>query len=401
MSGDAEVMDWARDWDHTNPEWVNDPYPIFDELRDRCPVAHTNRFNNGVWLPLSFKGVEQVLKDATTFSSDHDGIQKEGYGRPRLPPIHTDPPDHREFRRILLPEFTPSAAANLRDWTRSYCDGLASELEGRSRCDASVDFAQHVPVAVMARILGVPIEDGGKFRSWIKQVIELGPNDPTISNRAFGELADYMSQVLDVVPPAVSAVVDRIRDGAQGGSPLDRDEQVRMLMLLVIAGVDTVWNTLGAALWHLSTHPSDRERLVQAPDLIPDAVEEFLRLYAPVSVPRRALADAEVEGQAIATGDMLLVCVPAANRDSQAFEDANQFKVDRSPNRHLAFGLGIHRCLGSNLARMELQVALEAWLAAIPNFSLEPAAEVSWSGGVVRGPKSVPLLIGMAGEGGM
>ncbi|MEO6628715.1 MAG: cytochrome P450, partial [Aquihabitans sp.] len=165
------------------------------------------------------------------------------------------------------------------------------------------------------------------------------------------------------------------------------------IALLLIAGIDTTWSAIGASLWHLAHHPEDRRRLIAEPELVPFAVEEFLRFYAPVTMARIAATDTEIGGCPVAERDWVLLSFPAANRDPEAFERADEFVIDRQRNRHLAFGLGIHRCLGSNLARMELRVAIEEWLKRVPDFELADPEAVRWSTGQVRGPRTLPLRI--------
>jgi cytochrome P450 len=165
-----------------------------------------------------------------------------------------------------------------------------------------------------------------------------------------------------------------------------------MAMLTMIAGIDTTWSAIGSSLWHLATHDADRERLVAEPALMDTAVEELLRAYAPVTMARLVTEDVDVGGCPMKKGDKLLLNFPAANRDPAAFERAGEVLLDRQHNRHIAFGSGIHRCAGSNLARMELRVALEEWLARVPVFHLAEGSEVLWAGGQVRGPRRVDVV---------
>ena len=160
--------------------------------------------------------------------------------------------------------------------------------------------------------------------------------------------------------------------------------------LMLIAGIDTTWSSIGSALWHLATHPEDRKRLVDEPELIPTAVEEFLRAYSPVSMARIAKEDTTLGDREVKKGDRVILSFPAANRDPEAFENPEEVIIDRERNRHVAFGSGIHRCAGSNLARMEMQVAIEEMLRMIPEFELEDGGEVTWAGGQVRGPRNIP-----------
>ncbi|MGA2292519.1 cytochrome P450, partial [Bradyrhizobium sp.] len=164
--------------------------------------------------------------------------------------------------------------------------------------------------------------------------------------------------------------------------------------LILIAGIDTTWSAIGASLWHLAQTPSDRARLIAEPALMPTAVEELLRAYSPVTMAREVMKETVVSGCPIKPGNMVLLSFPAANRDPAAFPDAGKVVIDRKENRHAAFGLGIHRCVGSNLARMEMTVAIEQWLKRIPDFRLDPAGRVTWSEGTVRGPRQLPMLFG-------
>jgi cytochrome P450 len=165
-----------------------------------------------------------------------------------------------------------------------------------------------------------------------------------------------------------------------------------MAMLTLIAGIDTTWSAIGSSLWHLATHDDDLARLVAEPALMSTAVEELLRAYAPVTMARVVTKDTDVAGCPMREGDKVLMSFPAANRDPSVFDRADEVVLDRAANRHVAFGSGIHRCAGSNLARMELRVALEAWIDRIPSFRLEAGRPVTWAGGQVRGPRALPVV---------
>ena len=162
------------------------------------------------------------------------------------------------------------------------------------------------------------------------------------------------------------------------------------MALLLIAGIDTTWSAIGASLWHLASTPGDRERLVAEPELLPTAIEEFLRAYAPVTMARLVKRGHRLHGCPMKADDWVLLSFPAANRDPARSTGADEVIIDREVNRHAAFGLGIHRCVGSHLARMELRVALEVWLERIPSFTLADPAAVTWSTGQVRGPRNAP-----------
>ena len=393
------VEDWATDWDHHHPAWVEDPYRIWSELRASCPMAHTGRFNEGVWLPLGFEDISAIAHDTERFSNAHDGLTAGGTSpRVPMPPISTDPPHHAPIRRAILPFFAPRRMELWAPDIERHCHQLAAAIAERGEGDAAVDFAQHIPVGAIATILGVDPADGDRFRRWIRQFSELGDLDPSLRLAATEEISAYLLNEIaarraepgdDLISHLTTAEID--------GDLLDDDLIRRICVLQLLAGIDTTWSAIGASLWHLATHPDDRRRLRDEPDLIPTAVEEFLRAYAPVSVVRRVNEPATVNGVEVQPGDSMLLNFPAACRDPEAFERPDDVLIDRERNRHLAFGVGIHRCLGSNLARLELELALRAWVTHIPEFELRPGAEVTWADGQIRGPRTIPIIVDQAG----
>jgi cytochrome P450 len=392
------VSDWATDFDHTADEWAADPYPIIDDLRRRCPVAHTDRYG-GAWLPTRHEDVAAVAYDTDRFTSRSIVM---GNFRPPpeiapiggAPPISSDPPFHHGARRLLLPAFAPQVIARLEPGARAYCDELVDALDGRDVVDAAAEYAQHIPVRVIADMLGFPQEDADLFRGFVHDVLE-GVNDPVESRFAnmqglFGYLTE---QINDHVANPRDDLTTFLIDAELDGRKLDASHVIGTLVLLLLAGIDTTWSAIGASLWHLAKTPSDRERLVADPELVPTAMEELLRAYAPVTMARLVKEDMDWNGCPMKADDWILLSFPAANRDPEVFEDADRVVIDREVNRHAAFGLGIHRCLGSHLARLELRVALEAWLARFPRFSLADPAGVTWSPGQVRGPRRLPIAI--------
>jgi cytochrome P450 len=395
----APVEDFATDFDHLDPVWAADPYPILDDLRERCPIAHTERYGGG-WLPTRHEDVAAVAYDTDHFSSR---MVVMGNHRPPFelapqgvaPPISSDPPFHHDARRLLLPAFAPRAIEKLEPFTREFCHELLSELEGKSVIDAAVDYAQHVPVRVIAHMLGFPHEDADRFREFVKNVLE-GVNAP-IEER-FGDiqaLFGYLDeQVADHQANPRDDLTTFLLNAKMGDEPLNEDHVTGTMGLLLIAGIDTTWSAIGASIWHLAGNPEHRAQLVADPDLLPTAMEEFLRAYAPVTMARLVKDDMDWHGCPMKRDDWVLLSFPSANRDPEAFEQADEVVIDREVNRHAAFGLGIHRCIGSHLARMEVRVALEVWLEHFPDFSLADPSAVTWSAGQVRGPRAVPVAIG-------
>jgi cytochrome P450 len=402
MSQHPRVNDWATDFDHTDPEWVADPYPIWNELRSRCPVAHSDRYG-GTWLPVRHEDVAAIAYDTENYTSRSVVVSEVRPGPDDLPapiglapPITSDPPFHALARRMLLPAFSPQRIATLEPFTRELCVELLDALDGRRDVDAAVEYAQHIPLRVIVRMLGFPQEDADIFRRFIKMVLE-DVDMPAEERQALaeqGEMEAYMNaRIAEHQEEPRDDLTSFLLDAELDGNKLDPDHVRGTMVLLMIAGIDTTWSAIGASLWHLAKTPSDRRRLASEPDLMPFAVEELLRAYAPVTMARLVAKDHDFRGCPMKEGDWLLLPFPAANRDPEVFPDADAVVIDRIENRHAAFGLGIHRCIGSNLARMELQVALEEWMKRHPDFELADPAGVSWSAGQVRGPRTLPVRI--------
>ncbi|HEY2656955.1 MAG TPA: cytochrome P450 [Solirubrobacteraceae bacterium] len=393
------VADWTTDFSHLEPEWSADPYPIQDDLRQRCPIAHTERFGGG-WLPTRYEDVAAIAYDTEHFSSR--AIIMSNF-RPPLelapiggsPPISSDPPFHHDARKLLLPAFTKTSVGKQESATRAFCHSLIDALAGQAVVDAARDYAQHIPMRVIADMLGFPPADGPQFRQFVENTLE-GVNLPPEERIArMGALFDYLlAQVHDHLDNPREDLTTYLINAELYGHKLEPSHVVGTMALLLIAGIDTTWSAIGASLWHLAKTPEDRRRLVANPGLLATAMEEFLRAYAPVTMARLVKEDMNWRGVDMRADDWVLLSFPAANRDAAQFDRAGEVLVDREVNRHAAFGLGIHRCVGSHLARMELRVALEVWLERIPEFSLADPTAVEWSAGQIRGPRALPLHIG-------
>jgi cytochrome P450 len=395
MSNRPPAADWSTDFDHLDPRWTEDPYPIWDELRQSCPIAHTNRFM-GAYFPSRYEDVRAIAYDTEHFSSRRVVVRETRQKLPPAPPITADPPAHRSAKQVLLPAFTPEMIGRHEPRTRDICRELLGRIGGKPRCDGAVEYAQEIPARVIAHMLGVPETDADQFRKWIKEILEIGITDIAVLLRAQDEMIAYFAEKIaarrasprdDLIGYLINA---RIEDRELS------DEHINgTLRLLMIAGIDTTWSAIGSCLWHLAQHAQDCRRLAAEPDLMGSAVEEFLRAYAPVTMAREVVKETQISGCTFKPGHMVLLSFPAANRDPAMFPDADRVVIDRTQNRHAAFGLGIHRCIGSNLARMEIKVALTEWLARFPEFRLDPDAPVRWSVGTVRGPRQLPLLLGV------
>ena len=393
------VTDWVHDFDHTDPRWTENPYPIWDELRAASPVVHTKRFQ-GCYLPTSFEAVKQIAHDTEHFSSRRVVVRDE---RPELqrnaaPPITSDPPEHKPAKQLLLPPFTPDAMKKLEPRVRAICNELIDEFIAEGGCDAAARYTKHIPTRTICHMLGIPETDGELFVRWIHMIHELGIKNEAMLQQAVQEMTTYFKGHIEARKqrPSDDLISSMMNAKDKNGQPLEDAHVLGSLRLLLIAGIDTTWSAIGASLWHLARTPADRERLVREPELMPMAVEELLRAYSPVTMAREVIKETTIAGCPMKPGNMVLLSFPAANRDPAVFADADKVVIDRKNNPHAAFGLGIHRCVGSNLARMEMTVALQEWLKRIPDFRLDPAGRVAWSEGTVRGPRRLPILFGKA-----
>ncbi|MGY8661842.1 cytochrome P450 [Bradyrhizobium sp. UFLA05-109] len=393
------VTDWLHDFDHTDPRWTEDPFPIWDQMRAASPVVHTERFL-GCYLPTTYEAVRQIANDSESFSSRRIIVRDE---RPEVaknaaPPITSDPPDHKPAKQLLLPPFTPDAMKKLEPRVRAICNELIDEFIADGKVDAAASYTKHIPVRAIAHMLGIPESDGDLFIKWIHMILELSIKNEMMLKQAADEMTNYFAGHVEArkAKPGDDLISYLLNARDKNGQPLEDSHIYGSLRLLLIAGIDTTWSAIGSSLWHLAKTPADRERLIAEPELIPIAVEELLRAYSPVTMAREVIKETTISGCPVKPGNMVLLSFPAANRDPKMFPDADKVVLDRRENRHAAFGLGIHRCVGSNLARMEMQVAIEEWLKRIPDFRLDPEGIVTWSQGTVRGPRQLPFLLGKA-----
>jgi cytochrome P450 len=389
--------DWTTDYDIFDEQFVRDPYPTMSEIREsKCPIAHTERWG-GSWMPTRYEDVVAVAQEHDLFSSrmilvtpPPPGVMEGPYAGIAAPPISSDLPEHHWHRRTILPTFAPQSVAKYEQVTRSLCESLIDGFITDGVADAAADYAQRIPVRVIATMLGVPLEMSEEFTSWVRGVLEIGLTNPEVRMENRNNILGFFSAQLadrranpredDLITELMNTVID--------GEPVPDHYVIGVCNLLLVAGIDTTWSAIGSSLWHLAQRPDHRRQLRDNPDIWPMAVEELLRAYSPVTMARVVNHDIEFQGCPMNAGDRVLLPFPAANRDPRQFEHPDEVILDREHNRHVAFGAGIHRCAGSNLARLELRVALQTWMSRIPEFELVDPESVTWAGGQVRGPRS-------------
>ena len=398
------VSDWVTDYDIFDPQYVKNPFLIWNELREKCPVAHSERWGSS-WMPTRYEDLFNIARDVQHFSSRNVLVAPAGPPPPEAgaeataafqvgaPPITSDPPVHTWARRLLLPPFSAKAIERWEPETRELCRSLIAGFISNGHADAAVDYAQQIPPRVIASMLGISKDMASTFTDWVRGFLEFGLTNADLRGEAARAILGFLQERIeerreqpgdDLISYLLKSQVD--------GRPVPEPHVLGTCFLLLVAGIDTTWSSIGSALWHLAQHPEDRARLVSEPGLVPVAVEELLRAYSPVTMARVVAEDVEYAGCRMSAGDRVLMSFPAANRDPGKFPDADKVIIDRAENPHIAFGVGIHRCAGSNLARMEMRVSIEEWLARIPEFRLEDPDAVTWAGGQVRGPRSIPVV---------
>jgi hypothetical protein len=402
------IEDWATDYDIFSPDYIKDPFPVWDELRGECPVAHTERWG-GSWMPTKYADLFKIAQDFQHFSSrdvlvaptgpDPDAQPPEGIPQELenynagAPPITSDPPVHTWARRLLLPPFSATSIAKWEPETRELCRSLIDGFIENGRADAAAGYAQQIPPRVIASMLGIPKEEADTFTSWVRNFLELGLTNAELRGESGTQMFLYLwNKIQEHKENPKDDLITYLLNAEVDGQPVPEQHILGTCFLILVAGIDTTWSSIGSAFWHLAQNPQDCQRLIDEPELINTAVEELLRAYSPVTMARIVAEDYQYDGCPMKEGERLLMNFPAANRDPEKFKDADKVIIDRKENPHIAFGVGIHRCAGSNLARMEMRVAIQEWLARRPRFHLEEPDAVTWAGGQVRGPRSMMVV---------
>jgi cytochrome P450 len=408
----AEVKDWKTDYDIFAKEYIKNPFPIWDDLRkDECPVAHTERWG-GSWMPTRYEDLFAIAQDIKHFSSRDVLVAPTGPGPDGVdpwedqevpealkdydagaPPITSDPPIHTWARKLLLPPFSIKSISKWEQETRDYCASLVEGFADKGRCDGAVDYAQQIPPRVIASMLGIPKDMAPTFTEWVRGFLELGLTNADIRGEAARNIFGFLwERIQEHKENPQDDLISYLLNAEVEGAPVPEPHVLGTTFLILLAGIDTTWSSIGSAFWHLAQHPEDRARLIAEPELMPIAIEELLRAYSPVTMARRVTESYEYKGCPMAEDDRVLMNFPAANRDPAKFKDPDKVIIDRKENPHIAFGVGIHRCAGSNLARMEMRVSIEEFLKRIPDFRLEDPDAVTWAGGQVRGPSTKGLV---------
>lgn len=368
QTGQTPTTDFLLD----EPDVAKNPGPFFDELRSKCPVTKTGA-HGGFWIVSRYADVHEAAMSTEVFSSA-SGVTIPPIPKPPVPCLEQDEPDHRIYRRPMQGWFSVGRMAQLEDNVRDIVTRLLDPVIDDGRCDIGTVLAEPLPPVVIGLMLGLPESDWRWFRERSEAFLGLGAEgDKAGAEAAVVDLFGYLAGQLeerrsvpkdDLLSDILAIEVD--------GAPISMEGAMSLAFLILAAGHETTVGGLGGMLYHVAKDADIRDRLLADPSLVPSAVEEALRLETPLmGLGRMLVKDTTLAGVAMPAAERVMLMFGAANRDASVFDDPGQFKVDRTNNRHLAFGVGIHRCVGAPLARLEMRVVLEEVLRRMPGIRLE------------------------------
>lgn len=387
----------------SDPAFVADPHErILDLVRHAPPVFWTPR-NGGHWMFLSHAANFKAARDTESFSSQFVTEAQLQAIQARMPPgtahiphavpINLDPPDHARYRAPLQKAFSPTAMLALKEDIRTLANQLIDQIRDRGRCDFMVDIAEPLPVRVFLKMLGLPLERMEEYRALVREHLSDPEPDPIkIMQKLLRITAMMRPTILERREKPQSDLISLLWQSQIDGRATTLDDMENYGVVLFIAGLDTVMNGMGFGMRHLAQDLALQRELRANPRMIPEAAEELLRRYTFTVPPRRIARDVVFEGLQMKTGERVMLFLPAADLDPEEFEGCDRFDLKREKKAHIAFNAGPHRCLGSHLARVELQTLYEQMLARLPEFRLDPQRAPRFHGGHVIGVDSLHLL---------
>jgi cytochrome P450 len=372
-------------FDHWSSKMAYSPYDIWARMRNECPVAHTDA-HDGFFVLTRYADVFAAALATGTFSSDGDGL---GVAIPPqelrpLYPIDLDPPDHTKYRHMLNPFFSMRTVATMEDSIRELARELISAFPVSGVFDVAAAFTLPLPRRVGFRMLSFPEDRTAEVSQLVEAVMSnVAERQGAAAPRLFEVLSTILAERRS--QPRRDDLLDTVVFGEIDGVPVDEKQSFSMLVLLLMGGLATTSAALGMMIEWLADHPEDVKRLRDHPELHNLAVDEFVRYSSPVAhIGRTAMADTEIEGCPVPRGSRLLLSFGSANRDDRVFPRADEVLVDRHPNKHVGFGIGPHRCIGSHLAKLQIKVALQELLAIMPPFRVHDHGQTHWVGSESR-----------------
>ena len=352
------------EWDLHDPAFATDPYPLYRDVRQACPVLHNERYG-GFWLLTRYRDVREAALDWRRFTSSVAGVTAipiiTRRTEPQLP-IELDPPHHARYRSLVAPVFSNRRLDDMRPVVQAIAAGLLDDLLARGEGELVGDYAVPLTVRTLAAFTGLPTEDGDRWVGWIRRMFDVrDPEDAQAATAEFGAYIDALIAARRAAPR--DDFIGLLMASEVEGQRLTDEEIHAFLTLTFGAGFETTADAISAMLYLLAEHSEQGERLKAEPSLIPAAVEEYLRFVSPIQIfGRNATEDVRLHGHTIPEGAVVALGFGAANRDPDAFPDPDACVLDRSPNRYLAFGWGPHYCLGAPVAKLEMAVTLEAFV---------------------------------------
>ena len=386
--------DMFNDFDIDDPRFGDNLFPILDAMLEKCPVVRSN-VGTGYWMVSRNADIRRIGQDWRTFSSAKGYQPNRPAGLPYLLPEESDPPKHTAWRDVLNPHLSPNAVANYDVQIRKDANTLIDAFIDRGECEFIGEFAAKLPGwAFFKNVLGVPVDD-------LDMLVD-GVNNGTFAPREeraghFAKVFEYLGKYLAIRrdQPPRGDMVDTIVKGVEyePGVPCPWEDRVSILVDLTFGGIATTTYVMGGSIHYLATNPAAREALIDNPDLMERAVEEFVRVFPPVvALGRTCTRDVDVAGTQMKAGDFVLLNYAASSRDPRVVQDPTKIDITRESVLHSAFGVGVHRCIGSNLARLELKASFEEWLKRIPNFALKGGMQPTYETGILRVMKQLPLV---------
>jgi cytochrome P450 len=386
--------DIFRDFNYDDPDFNHHFTETLEAQLKHCPVARSN-VGTGYWWVTRNEDVRRVGQDWRAFSNAKGYQPNRPEGLPLLYPEESDPPRHTAWRTVLNPHLSPGVVAGYEEPIRQDVNTLIDRFIDRGACEFISEFGALLPGwAFFKNVLGVPVDD----LAMLVEGVEQGTFAP-VEERAghFGRVFDYLGKYLEQRShmPKRGDMVDTILAGVsyENGEPAPWEHKVSILVDLTFGGIATTTYVMASAIHYLATHPADREALVDNFDMMPNAIEEFARVFPPVvGLGRTCMRDVEVAGTQIKAGDYVMLAYAASSRDPRAVESPNKVDITRESVLHSTFGVGPHRCIGSNLARLELRTTLEEWLKRIPSFALKAGTAPAYETGFLRSMRQLHLV---------
>jgi len=397
---DSAVYDFDA---YCDPGLLADPVRRIAEIVKQAPPIFWTPRNGGQWVIQGYEALFNAYRDPETFSSQFMSPEQMKAmmaslppGTPRIAqarPINLDPPEHTKYRAPLQKTFSPKSALALKDDIRRLANDLIDKVAAQGRCDFVPAIAEQLPVQVFLKLFGLPLEHQAEYRALAKEHLSGNTTDmKAMIAKQFRLLNVMRATILDRRDNPRDDIISMLWKAGVDGRPTTMDDMEDYALLLFIAGLDTVVNGASFLMLHLAKNPALQEQLRATPKIIPEAVEEMLRRYT-FTVPVRCVAkDVVYEGVTMKAGERVLMYDPAADLDPKQFKNPEAYDMNREEKTHIAFGAGPHRCLGSHLARVELQIITEQMMARLPQIRLDPQKAPTFHGGHVIGPETLPLV---------